>query len=86
MSDIDRDHDEFARHDAKVRRRQTARLVVIGVLAAVFAAVALDNTQEVAVGWVVDEARLPLIVALLAAFVAGAVIGALARRRLHAAD
>ena len=87
MSDTEHHQEvELARHDAKVRRQQTVRLVAIGVLAAAFAAVALDNTQDVAVGWVFDEARVPLIVALVGSFLAGAVIGAFARRRRRAAD
>jgi len=85
MSDIDRAEQQrreaLERHDARVRRRQTARLTVIGVLAAMFAGVALDNTQDVSVGWVLGDASVPLIVALLGSFAVGAILGALGRRQ-----
>lgn len=74
--EVDRD-----RFETKVRRRQTARLAVIGVVTALAVAVALDNRQDVTVGWVVDEARLPLIVVLVAFFAVGVVAGRLLFRR-----
>ncbi len=77
---------QAARHEAAIRRRQTIRLVSIGVLAAAFAGVALDNRQDVTVGWLFDEAQIPLIVALLASFVAGWVIGAFVSRRRSRPD
>ncbi len=85
MSDTDRQQQErqeaLAKHDAKVRRRQTVRMTLIGVLAAVFAGVALDNTQDVSVGWVLGDESVPLIVALIGSFLAGGVVGHFGRRR-----
>lgn len=84
MSDTDRAEQQrreaLERHDARVRRRQTVRLTVLGVLAAMFAGVALDNTQDVSVGWVLGDASVPLIVAMLGSFVVGAILGVLGRR------
>lgn len=78
MSDKD---DQLAKEEAKIRRRQTVRVAVIAVLAAVFLAIGLDNTQDVEIGWVVDEVEVPLLFALLVAFAFGAAIGWLSQRR-----
>jgi len=86
VNDDEREQAAVASHDAAMRRRQQLRLVSIGVLAAAFAGVALDNTQDVAIGWLFDEAKVPLIVALLASFLVGAVIGAFTSRRRRKRD
>lgn len=81
MNASDDEQEQAERLEAKIRRRQTLRVVTLLVLAGAFAAVALDNTQDVVIGWVLDEATVPLILALLASFVVGAIIGALGVRR-----
>lgn len=67
---------------------QTIRLVIVVALATAFVAVALDNTQDVAIGWVVNEASVPLVVALLLSFAVGTIVGAYAawRRRSRQSD
>ena len=74
-----REHD--ARLAAKVRRRQTLRVGLVVVLGVVCAAVALDNTDSVAVGWVFGDAEVPLIAALVTSFVLGVLLGVLGHRR-----
>lgn len=69
--------------ETRIRRQQTIRVVLSVALAAAFAAVALDNTKTVAVGWVFGQATMPLLVALLATFALGAFIGAVRSRRHH---
>jgi uncharacterized integral membrane protein len=61
-----------ARQEARVRRRQTMRLAVLAIIVAASAALAIDNSDSVTLGYVVGERRAPLVVALLAAFALGA--------------
>lgn len=60
---------------------QAARLVVAALIVIALVAVALDNRQEVAVGYVAGDASAPLWVVLVAAGVAGVVIGWLVKHR-----
>ena len=69
-----------AAQEATIRRRQTFRLVTIAVLVAA-AALAIDNRQSVTLGYVVGEREAPLVIALVAAFVLGAIVSWLSSRR-----
>lgn len=75
-------HDDIepAEGDSPDRGRQL-RLVVLIVVFVVFAAIALDNTQRIEIGWVVGDVRVPLVVALVASFALGGLVGLLLGRR-----
>jgi uncharacterized integral membrane protein len=64
----------------------TARLIVGALLLAALIAVIVDNRRSVSVGYVVGDAEAPMFVVLVAAALAGAIIGWLflhrRRRRL----
>ena len=70
-----------AAQEASIRRRQTFRLATIAVLVAAAAALAIDNRRSVTLGYVVGERRAPLVIALVAAFVLGALVSSLSTRR-----
>jgi uncharacterized integral membrane protein len=69
------------RFEARIRRRQTFRLLAIAALALVAAALALDNLQDVTIGWVVGDTDAPLVIVLVVAFVLGLALGWLAGRK-----
>jgi uncharacterized integral membrane protein len=60
---------------------RTARLVVALVIVAAVVAVAVDNRNEVEVGYVVGDVSAPLWVVLVAAGIAGIVVGWLVKHR-----
>jgi uncharacterized integral membrane protein len=64
-----------------IRARQTFRLVVVVVLVAIVVAFAVDNSQDVEVGWLFGEGSLPLWVVIVATFVVGNLAGYVAGRR-----
>jgi lipopolysaccharide assembly protein A len=64
-------------------RSDQAKLIVAGVLGALIVVFALANADEVEVDWLVTTAQTPLIVVIVVSFLAGAVTGALALRRLR---
>jgi uncharacterized integral membrane protein len=64
-------------------RSDQAKLIVAGVLGALIVVFALANLDEVEVDWLVTTAQTPLIVVIAVSFLAGAVTGALALRRLR---
>jgi uncharacterized integral membrane protein len=64
-----------------IRARQTFRLVVVVVLVAIVVAFAVDNSQDVEVGWLFGEGSLPLCVVIVATFVVGGLAGYVAGRR-----
>ena len=66
---------------ARIRRRQTVRLGVIAALTLVAAALALDNLNDVTIGWVVGNTDAPLVIVLAVVFVLGLAIGWLAGRQ-----
>lgn len=68
-------------HDRSIRARQTVRIVVWVVVAAVVVALALSNTQDVTVDWLFGDVDTSLWVVIVAASAVGAVLGALARSR-----
>jgi uncharacterized integral membrane protein len=60
---------------------RTVRLVIAALIVVALVAVALDNREEVEVGYVVGDASAPLWVVLVAAGVAGVIIGWLVKHR-----
>jgi uncharacterized integral membrane protein len=66
--------------DGRRDTSDTIRLVVIIILVVVLGCLVLDNTDDVEIGYVFGESEMPLVVALLAAAVLGALIGWLFRR------
>jgi uncharacterized integral membrane protein len=60
---------------------RTGRLVVALVIVAAVVAVAVDNRHEVEVGYVVGDVSAPLWVVLVAAGIAGIVVGWLVKHR-----
>ena len=72
MTDITHDR----RHASREHRAGTAVRLVLGlVLLAVIVAFAVDNRDEVRVGWVVGDGSTPLALVLLATAVVGAAVG-----------
>lgn len=69
------------KQEAAIRRRQTMRLTAIAVIVAGAAALAIDNRESVELGYVFGERSAPLVVALVVAFVLGAIVSRLAVRR-----
>ena len=67
--------------EAKIRRNQTIRVLVVLIIATVLTALAVDNLHEVAVDWVFGSSEAPLVVVIVIATVGGMIIGALLRRR-----
>lgn len=63
--------------------RETARLVVSGVLAAVLAVFVVLNTKSVEINFVVEKASVPLILVLASTGALGVVIGLLLARRRY---
>ncbi|HSP27923.1 MAG TPA: LapA family protein [Ilumatobacteraceae bacterium] len=68
-------------HDRSIRARQTVRIVLWVVLAAVVIALALSNTQDVTVDWLFGNVDTSLWVVIVAATAVGALLGYLARWR-----
>jgi uncharacterized integral membrane protein len=64
-------------------RSGTIRLIVAAVIIAALVAVAIDNREEVRVGYVVGEASAPVWIVLVAAGIAGIVVGWLIKHRPH---
>jgi len=75
--------------DAKAARRAGRRdilhVLVVIALIAVVAGLALDNRQDVSVGWLAGDTTMPLYQLFVATFVLGILAGFLlrARRRHH---
>jgi len=80
------DRDEIDQRTGAVHRRDLAhvlRLVIVAAIVAVLVAVAMDNRDDVRVGYVVDEANAPVWIVVVAAAIGGLVVGWLLRRRGH---
>jgi uncharacterized integral membrane protein len=78
------DRDEVDRHAAAVHRRDMARLirlVVIAVIVAALIAVAMDNRDDVRVGYAVGDTEAPVWIVVVVATVCGVFIGWLSRHR-----
>jgi uncharacterized integral membrane protein len=59
----------------------TPQRVAVAVLLVLVVAFVLDNTDDVRIGYVFGESDIPLIIVLLAVFVAGIAVGWLSGRR-----
>lgn len=81
------DQDEVDRVSGAVHRRDVARivqLVVIAALVIAFVVVALDNTDDVRVGYAIGDAHGPIWMVIALSAVGGLIIGWLLRiRRRH---
>lgn len=62
-------------------RRSTARLVVVALIVIALVAVAIDNREEAEVGYVFGSVSAPVWVVLVAAGIAGVIIGWLIKHR-----
>lgn len=72
MNDVTHDH----QHAARQHRAGTGIRVVLGlVLLLAIVAFAVDNGDDVRVGWVVGDGSAPLVLVLLATAFVGAVMG-----------
>lgn len=60
-----------------IRRRQTVRLVVFGVIAAALVAWALANVDDVEVDWLFATTTAPLVVVIALSAVLGVILGAI---------
>jgi uncharacterized integral membrane protein len=67
--------------EAKIRRNQTIRVIVVLIIATALTGLAIDNLHEVSVDWVFGSSEAPLVVVIVSAAVGGMIIGALLRRR-----
>jgi len=56
-------------------RGRTVRLVALAVLVLITLALAIDNRQDVTIGWVVGESTAPLALALAVTFLLGLGVG-----------
>jgi uncharacterized integral membrane protein len=72
---------QVVRHDNRVRAGQTVRLVVIVLIVAALVAVAIDNRDDVRIGYVFGDASAPVWIVLVAAGIGGVIIGWLMRHR-----
>ena len=75
------DHSETGHHAVTHDVGRTIRFVIIAALIALLVMTALDNTNEVRLGYVFGDATAPIWLAIAAAAVAGLVIGWAARHR-----
>ena len=76
--------DEVGEHASAVHRRDAGRLVRWLLIAAIVVAillVAMDNRDDVRVGYAVGDAEAPIWIVIVAAAVAGVFIGWLVRHR-----
>ena len=69
------------RMDEQSSRSRTFRIVIAAVIVAVIIAVAVDNSESVEVGYVIGETNAPVWAVLVAAGIAGVVIGWLIKHR-----
>lgn len=67
--------------EAKIRRNQTIRVLIVLIIATVLTALAVDNLHEVAVDWVFGSSEAPLVAVIVISAVGGMIIGALLRKR-----
>lgn len=83
------ERDDVERNTGAVHRRDAARIVRFVIVAALVAAlvvVALDNRDDVRIGYAFGDASAPIWIVLVAAAIGGIVIGWLLRRRPHHSD
>jgi uncharacterized integral membrane protein len=67
--------------EAKIRRSQTVRVLIVLIIAVVLTALALDNMHDVTIDWVFGSTEAPMIIVIVGSVVGGMIIGALMRRR-----
>jgi len=76
--------DESTHHHEKHRDAAlNARLVLGGLLLLAIVGFAVDNGDEVRIGWVVGDGSAPLVLVLLVTAVVGALVGWLLLHRPH---
>jgi len=75
------DNNDEGRHVEARDVGHVIRLIIILAVLAALVAVALDNTDDVRVGWVVGDSNGPLWIVLIAAAIGGIIIGWLLRHR-----
>ena len=78
------DQDELDRTSGAVHRRDLARIVQLAVVVALiiaFVAVALDNREDVRVGYAIGDAHAPVWMVIALSALGGLVIGWLLRMR-----
>jgi uncharacterized integral membrane protein len=76
--------DEISEHAGAVHRHDIARLfrwLFIAAIVVVVVLVAMDNRKDVPLGYVIGDAQAPTWIVIVAAAVAGMVIGWLVRHR-----
>lgn len=69
------------RTEKRIRARQTFRILLFVVIGGVLALWAFANTDEVAVDWLVDTTRGPLVVVIAISALLGFLLGAVATWR-----
>lgn len=69
------------RTEKRIRAKQTFRVLVFVVIAGLLALWAFANTDEVAVDWLVDTTRGPLVVVIAISALLGFLLGAVATWR-----
>lgn len=74
-SDVDQ------RTEKRIRAKQTLRILVFVLVAGILALWAFANTDEVAVDWLVDTTRGPLVVVIAISALLGFLLGAVATWR-----
>jgi uncharacterized integral membrane protein len=83
------DRDDVAEQAGAVHRRDVARLIRLVFIAAIFVVlvvVALDNTDDVRIGYAIGDAEAPIWIVIIAAAAAGVVMGWLVRHRPRRRD
>ena len=86
---MDDRNDVVERHAAAVHRHDAAqifRFVIVAALVAAIVIVAMDNRDDVRIGYAFGDASAPVWIVLVAAAVAGLFIGWLLRHRAHHSD
>jgi uncharacterized integral membrane protein len=73
--------DDVSTTERSIRARQTVRIVVVAILVAIVVAFAVDNSQEVEVGYLFDSSDIPLWLVIVGTFLVGALAGYVAGRR-----
>jgi uncharacterized integral membrane protein len=72
---------ETTRTRSSIPPSQVARMAVIAVVALVVLAFAIDNAQDVEVGWLVGSGQVALWIVIVLSALAGALIGYVAAMR-----
>jgi uncharacterized integral membrane protein len=67
--------------ERRIRTRQTLRVLILLILAAVLVVWALANTDDVEVDWLFDTSTVPLVIVIAVSAVVGFVLGLLAGQR-----